>query len=64
MLGSLGFETTGVDTSESSIALTRSNGAQAHLGRAYDELAATYGTFPLVVSLAWSRARSLGRSYR
>jgi 2-polyprenyl-3-methyl-5-hydroxy-6-metoxy-1,4-benzoquinol methylase len=51
MLGSLGFETTGVDTSESGIALARSNGVQAHLGSAYDELAATYGTFPLVVSL-------------
>jgi 2-polyprenyl-3-methyl-5-hydroxy-6-metoxy-1,4-benzoquinol methylase len=51
MLESLGFETTGVDTSESGIALARSNGVQAYLGSAYDELAATYGTFPLVVSL-------------
>ena len=51
MLASLGFETIGVDTSESGIALARSNGVQAHLGSAYADLAVTYGTFPLVVSL-------------
>ena len=51
MLESLGFETIGVDTSESGIALARSNGVQAHLGSAYTDLAVTYGTFPLVVSL-------------
>jgi 2-polyprenyl-6-hydroxyphenyl methylase/3-demethylubiquinone-9 3-methyltransferase len=51
MLESLGFETIGVDTSESGIALARSNGVKAHLGSAYEDLAATYGTFPLVVSL-------------
>jgi 2-polyprenyl-3-methyl-5-hydroxy-6-metoxy-1,4-benzoquinol methylase len=51
MLASLGFEAIGVDTSESGIALARSNGIEAHLGSAYDDLAATYGRFPLVVSL-------------
>jgi len=51
MLESLGFEAIGVDTSETGVALARSNGVQAHLGSAYADLAATYGTFPLVVSL-------------
>jgi 2-polyprenyl-3-methyl-5-hydroxy-6-metoxy-1,4-benzoquinol methylase len=51
MLESLGFETIGVDTSESGIALARSNGVEAYLGSAYADLAANYGTFSLVVSL-------------
>jgi 2-polyprenyl-3-methyl-5-hydroxy-6-metoxy-1,4-benzoquinol methylase len=53
MLSILGFDVTGVDTSETGIA----NGRKAyphvkiHVGSAYDDLAAQYGTFPLVVSL-------------
>lgn len=38
----------GIDPSESGIALA---GPQCHLGSAYDNLAATYGQFPVVVSL-------------
>ncbi len=53
MLSTLGFKTTGVDISESGIALA--NGAFPHvtarIGSVYDDLAKTYGTFPLVVSL-------------
>ena len=53
MLSILGFDVTGVDTSETGIA----NGQKAYphvnirVGSAYDDLAAQYGTFPLVVSL-------------
>jgi 2-polyprenyl-3-methyl-5-hydroxy-6-metoxy-1,4-benzoquinol methylase len=53
MLSILGFDVTGVDTSETGIA----NGRKAYphvkisVGSAYDDLAAQYGTFPLVVSL-------------
>jgi 2-polyprenyl-6-hydroxyphenyl methylase/3-demethylubiquinone-9 3-methyltransferase len=50
-LASLGFECTGVDMSESGIALAQANGVDAHIGSAYDDLASQYGTFPLVVSL-------------
>jgi 2-polyprenyl-6-hydroxyphenyl methylase/3-demethylubiquinone-9 3-methyltransferase len=51
MLSSLGFDAFGVDTSESGIAMAQANGVHARLGSAYDNLAGTYGTFPLVVSL-------------
>jgi 2-polyprenyl-6-hydroxyphenyl methylase/3-demethylubiquinone-9 3-methyltransferase len=51
MLSSLGFDAIGVDISESGIALAQAEGVKAHLGSAYDNLAARYGTFPLVVSL-------------
>jgi 2-polyprenyl-6-hydroxyphenyl methylase/3-demethylubiquinone-9 3-methyltransferase len=53
MLSDLGFAVTGVDTSESGIAQARSAypTVRACVGSAYDDLAATYGTFPLVVSL-------------
>src|SRR5215831_14502414 len=53
MLANLGFDVTGVDTSESGIAQARIAYPQirALVGSAYDDLAATYGTFPLVVSL-------------
>jgi 2-polyprenyl-6-hydroxyphenyl methylase/3-demethylubiquinone-9 3-methyltransferase len=51
MLASLGFDTIGVDTSESGIAMAKASGVRAHLGSAYDDLVSTYGTFPLVVSL-------------
>ena len=53
MLSELGFTVTGVDTSESGI--TQARAAFPHvrtfIGSAYDDLAAIYGTFPLVVSL-------------
>ena len=51
MLASLGFDTVGVDTSESGIAIAQANGVNARVGSAYDDLVGTYGTFPLVVSL-------------
>jgi 2-polyprenyl-3-methyl-5-hydroxy-6-metoxy-1,4-benzoquinol methylase len=51
MLMSLGFDAIGVDTSESGVAIARASGVSAHLGSAYDDLAARYGRFPLVVSL-------------
>ncbi len=50
-LKNLGFEVVGVDPSESGIAQAKSMGLNSHIGSAYDDLAATYGTFPLVVSL-------------
>jgi 2-polyprenyl-3-methyl-5-hydroxy-6-metoxy-1,4-benzoquinol methylase len=53
MLSGLGFTVTGVDPSESGIAQARVAfpGVHAHIGSAYDDLAAAYGTFPLVISL-------------
>ena len=51
MLTSLGFDATGIDPSETGIAIARTNGVNAHIGNSYDDLAAIYGTFPLVVSL-------------
>ncbi|MGA3309593.1 MAG: class I SAM-dependent methyltransferase [Xanthobacteraceae bacterium] len=53
MLADFGFSATGVDTSESGIALAQAAFPQvrAHVGSAYDDLAAIYGRFPLVVSL-------------
>jgi 2-polyprenyl-6-hydroxyphenyl methylase/3-demethylubiquinone-9 3-methyltransferase len=52
-LHELGFSVTGVDSSESGIVLARRTFPEAslHVGNVYDDLAATYGTFPLVVSL-------------
>lgn len=50
-LNAMGFETVGVDPSESGIAAAKSVGIDAHIGTAYDDLARLYGTFPLVVSL-------------
>jgi 2-polyprenyl-3-methyl-5-hydroxy-6-metoxy-1,4-benzoquinol methylase len=49
----LGFSVTGVDPSESGIALAQKAFPEAslHVGSAYDDLAAIYGTFPLVISL-------------
>jgi 2-polyprenyl-6-hydroxyphenyl methylase/3-demethylubiquinone-9 3-methyltransferase len=53
LLSTLGFAVTGIDPSESGIAVARA--AYPHLrvavGDAYDDLAGQYGTFPLVVSL-------------
>lgn len=53
MLAKLGFDVTGVDPSKSGIAQSRAAypKVSAHVGSAYDDLAAKYGTFPLVVSL-------------
>lgn len=53
MLAELGFTVTGVDTSQSGIAEARKHAPKvtAHIGNVYDDLAAQYGTFPLVVSL-------------
>src|SRR5262245_55885113 len=51
MLSSLGFRCIGVDTSESGIAAATSQGIEAYLGSAYDDLTSRFGTFPLVVSL-------------
>ena len=46
-----GFSCAGIDASESGIAQARHNGVAADVGSAYDDLAARYGRFPLVVSL-------------
>lgn len=53
MLSELGFEVTGIDISESGIALGMKNFPQLklHIGSVYDDLAKTYDQFPLVVSL-------------
>ena len=51
MLTGMGFETIGVDTSESGICQAKLNGNTAHIGSAYDDLAGLYGQFSLVVSL-------------
>jgi 2-polyprenyl-3-methyl-5-hydroxy-6-metoxy-1,4-benzoquinol methylase len=53
MLSELGFRVTGVDSSESGIAQAQQlyPNVHTHIGSAYDNLVATYGTFPLVVSL-------------
>lgn len=46
-LRELGHEAMGVDTSQSGVALSE----HCFVGSAYDDLAATYGKFPVVVSL-------------
>ena len=53
MLAAQGYDVTGVDPSESGIALARSAAGKAHLavGNAYDDLSGQYGQFPLVLSL-------------
>jgi 2-polyprenyl-3-methyl-5-hydroxy-6-metoxy-1,4-benzoquinol methylase len=53
MLAGLGFEVTGIDPSESGIALARRAYPQCRfeVGSAYDDLAGQYGRFRLVVSL-------------
>jgi 2-polyprenyl-3-methyl-5-hydroxy-6-metoxy-1,4-benzoquinol methylase len=53
MLSKQGFEVTGVDTSESGVALANKAfpDVRVYVGDAYDDLAGKYGTFPLVVSL-------------
>lgn len=53
MIHSLGFEVTGVDISASGIkqAQTAHPAIHVHVGSVYDDLAAIYGTFPLVINL-------------
>jgi 2-polyprenyl-3-methyl-5-hydroxy-6-metoxy-1,4-benzoquinol methylase len=48
-----GYSVTAVDTSEQAIehARGRALDVEFHVGSAYDDLAATYGTFPCVISL-------------
>jgi 2-polyprenyl-3-methyl-5-hydroxy-6-metoxy-1,4-benzoquinol methylase len=53
MLSKLGFAVTGIDISESGIAQAQAAFPQVrtYVANVYDDLAAVYGTFPLVVSL-------------
>lgn len=53
MLNQLGYEVIGVDPSESGIAIANQTypGLQLYRGDIYDDLAAQYGRFPIVVSL-------------
>ena len=53
MLGELGYELTGVDTSESGISIAKQANPDVtfKIGSAYDDLAARYGQFPVVLSL-------------
>jgi 2-polyprenyl-3-methyl-5-hydroxy-6-metoxy-1,4-benzoquinol methylase len=53
MLSRLGFHATGVDTSETGVAIAKNSypHISVAVGSAYDDLASTYGTFPLVISL-------------
>jgi 2-polyprenyl-6-hydroxyphenyl methylase/3-demethylubiquinone-9 3-methyltransferase len=53
MLVKLGYDVTGIDLSESGVALGRQSFPylKLHVGSVYDDLADTYGQFPLVVSL-------------
>ena len=52
-LADLGYDVTGIDPSEGGIAIAQREMPQARLavGSAYDDLARTYGTYPVVVSL-------------
>jgi 2-polyprenyl-3-methyl-5-hydroxy-6-metoxy-1,4-benzoquinol methylase len=53
LLSNIGFQVIGVDPSESAIRVARENfpHLEFEVGSAYDNLAARYGRFPLVVSL-------------
>ena len=53
MLGELGYRVTGIDLSASGIAIAQKAypNCTFAIGSAYDDLAAVYGRFPLVVSL-------------
>jgi 2-polyprenyl-3-methyl-5-hydroxy-6-metoxy-1,4-benzoquinol methylase len=53
MLSGLGYDVTGIDISESGVALGRKNfpHLKLHIGSVYDNLADSYGQFSLVVSL-------------
>lgn len=46
-----GYEAMGIDSSVSGVEVGRAQGLPVHVGSAYDDLAATYGQFPAVVSL-------------
>jgi 2-polyprenyl-3-methyl-5-hydroxy-6-metoxy-1,4-benzoquinol methylase len=50
---SAGYSVTAVDTSESGISHAKKapGSIQFHVGSAYDDLASSYGTFPVVISL-------------
>lgn len=52
-LSALGYDVTAIDPSETGVevARTRGGGFQAAQGSAYDDLAARYGEFPVVLSL-------------
>jgi 2-polyprenyl-3-methyl-5-hydroxy-6-metoxy-1,4-benzoquinol methylase len=51
MFAKLGWDVTGVDISQSGIAIARKSGIKAEVADAYDDLKSRYGTFPLVISL-------------
>ena len=53
MLASHGYRVIGIDPAIEGVEIARKNfpNATFHLGTAYDDLAGTYGTFPIVVSL-------------
>lgn len=53
MLDALGYEVTGIDPSQSGIAIANKHFSHLGLfvGDAYDNLSETYGTYPIVVSL-------------
>jgi 2-polyprenyl-3-methyl-5-hydroxy-6-metoxy-1,4-benzoquinol methylase len=50
-LEGLGFSVVGVDSSASGVAIARGQNLNVHEGSCYDDLAARYGQFPLVISL-------------
>src|SRR4051794_25822190 len=53
-LAGLGYDVTAVDISQSGIELAKRRerpGMQFHVGSAYDDLAARFGQFPIVISL-------------
>jgi SAM-dependent methyltransferase len=53
MLSELGYDVTGIDPSEAGVALAKGGAPKARIdfGSAYDDLAAKYGRFPVVISL-------------
>ena len=53
MLASRGYHVNFIDPAIEGVEIARKNfpGATFHLGTAYDDLAGTYGTFPIVISL-------------
>jgi SAM-dependent methyltransferase len=53
LLAGLGYDVTAIDPSREGIDLARRSfsGPSFHLGTGYDDLAATYGRFPIVISL-------------
>lgn len=53
LLASRGYDVTAIDPSRDGIEVARQHfsGPSFHLGTGYDDLAGTYGTFPIVISL-------------